>query len=151
MGKEDKFMIDDSGKRAQSIPLSPQKLQKEFPLKELTEKIISAAMEVHTKLGPGLLESLYEEALSYEFDLRNIKYERQKSINLIYKGKAIGDHRVDFLVEDEVVLEIKAVNQFADIFKAQVLTYLKAMNKRVGLLVNFNVERLKYGIERIIL
>lgn len=144
-------MGDAREERAQSVPLSPQKQQKEFPLKDLTEKIISAAMEVHTKLGPGLLESLYEEALAYEFDLRNIKYERQKSINLIYKGKAIGDHRVDFLVENEVVLELKAVNQFTDIFKAQVLTYLKAMNKRVGLLVNFNVERLKNGIERIVL
>lgn len=144
-------MIDVSVKRAQSITLSPQKLQKEFPLKDLNEKIISAAIEVHTKLGPGLLESLYEEALAYEFDLRNIKYERQKNINLIYKGKSIGDHRIDFLVENETILELKAVNQITDIFMAQVLTYLKAMNKRVGLLINFNVERLKYGIERIVL
>lgn len=144
-------MIDVSVKRAQSITLSPQKLQKEFPLKDLTEKIISAAIEVHTKLGPKLLESLYEEALAYEFDLRNIKYERQKNINLIYKGKSIGDHRIDFLVENETILELKAVNQITDIFMAQVLTYLKAMNKRVGLLINFNVERLKYGIERIVL
>ena len=80
-----------------------------YPLRDITERIISAAIEVHSTLGPGLLESVYEEALAYEFDLRKIRYERQKQINLKYKGKAIGIHRIDFLIEESVILELKAV------------------------------------------
>jgi GxxExxY protein len=124
---------------------------KEFPLKEVTERIISCALEVHSTLGPGLLESIYEEALAHEFTLRGIKYEKQKEISLKYKGKEIGKHRIDLLVENEVVLELKAVETMNKIYEAQVLTYLRAMDKRVGLLTNFNVERLKDGIKRLIL
>jgi GxxExxY protein len=125
--------------------------QKEFPLKDITEKIIACAIEVHSTLGPGLLESVYEEALAHEFTLRGINYEKQKEINLKFKGKEIGRHRIDFLVENEVVLELKAVESMHKISDAQILTYLKAMSKRVGLLINFNVERLKDGIKRLIL
>ena len=124
---------------------------KEYPLKEITEKIISSCMEVHSKLGPGLLENIYEEALVYEFELRKIRYERQKQIQLRYKGKERGFHRIDFLIEDKVILEIKAVETINEIFKAQLLTYLKAMDKKAGLLINFNVLRLKEGIKRLIL
>jgi GxxExxY protein len=124
---------------------------KAFPLKEVTRRIISCALEVHSTLGPGLLESVYEEALAHEFTLRGIKYEKQKEINLKYKGKEIGKHRIDFLVENEVVLELKAVETINKIYEAQILTYLRAMDKRVGLLINFNVERLKDGIKRLIL
>jgi GxxExxY protein len=124
---------------------------KEFPLKEVTERIISCALEVHSTLGPGLLESVYEEALAHEFTLRGIKYEKQKEISLKYKRKEIGKHRIDFLVENEVVLELKAVETMHKIYEAQILTYLRAMDKRVGLLINFNVERLKNGIKRLIL
>ena len=124
---------------------------KEFPLKDVTERIIACAMEVHSTLGPGLLESVYEEALAHEFTLRGINYEKQKENNLIFKGKEIGKHRIDFLVENEVVLELKAVETMHKIFEAQILTYLRATNKRVGLLINFNVERLKDGIKRLIL
>ena len=124
---------------------------KEFPLKDVTERIIACAMEVHSTLGPGLLESVYEEALAHEFTLRGINYEKQKEINLIFKGKEIGKHRIDFLVENEIVLELKAVETMHKIFEAQILTYLRATNKRVGLLINFNVERLKDGIKRLIL
>lgn len=80
-----------------------------------------------------------------------MKYERQKEIGLKYKGKNIGNHRLDYLIENKVIVELKAVEVVNKIFEAQVLTYLKAMNKRVGLLINFNVERLKYGIKRLIL
>ena len=76
-----------------------------YPLKEITEKIISSAIEVHTILGPGLLERVYEDALSHEFSIRGIVFERQKEINLLYKGKNVGSHRIDFLVENEVVLD----------------------------------------------
>src|SRR6266508_2821568 len=123
---------------------------KEFPLKDVTERIIACALEVHSTLGPGLLESVYEEALAHEFTLRGINYEKQKEINLKFKGKEIGRHRVDFLVENAVVLELKAVESMHKIFEAQILTYLRATNKRVGLLINFNVERLKDGIKRLI-
>ena len=125
--------------------------QKEFPLKEVTERIISCAIEVHKALGPGLLENIYEEALAYEFVLRGIKYLRQSEISLKYKGKDIGKHRIDYLVEDEVIVELKAVEVMNRIYEAQLLTYLKATGKRVGLLINFNVERLKDGIKRLII
>ena len=124
--------------------------QESFPLKEITEKIIVCAIEVHSALGPGLLESVYEEALEHEFQLKQIRYEKQKEIALIYKEKNIGRHRIDFLVEDEVILELKAVDSMHKIFEAQVLTYLKAMNKHIGLLINFNVLCLKDGIKRLI-
>jgi len=125
--------------------------QKEVPLKDTTERIISCAIEVHSTLGPGLLENVYEEALEYEFRLRNIQYERQKEIGLKYKGKDIGKHRIDYLVENEVIVELKAVETMNKIYEAQLLTYLKAMHKRVGLLINFNGERLKDGIKRLII
>jgi GxxExxY protein len=124
---------------------------KEFPLKEITGKIISCALEVHSTLGPGLLESVYEEALAQEFALRKISNIRQKEISLRYKGKDIGWHRIDYLVEDEVIVELKAVETLPRIYEAQVLTYLRALDKRVGLLINFNVVRLKDGIKRLIL
>jgi GxxExxY protein len=123
--------------------------QKEFPLKDITEQIISCAIEVHKTLGPGLLKSVYDEALACEFELRKMHYERQKEIGLQYKGKEIGKHRIDCLIENQVIVELKAVESINKIFQAQLLTYLKAMNKRVGLLINFNVERLKSGIKRL--
>lgn len=125
--------------------------QKEFPLKDITKRIISCAIEVHSALGPGLLENVYEEAMAHEFTLRGVIYKRQKEINLKYKGKDIGKHRVDYLVENEVIVELKAVESMNKIYEAQLLTYLKAMDKRVGLLINFNVERLKDGIKRLII
>ena len=107
---------------------------KEFSLKDITEKIIACAIEVHSTLGPGLLESVYEEALAYEFELRGIKFERQKEIMLEYKGKSIGPHRIDFLIEGQVLLEIKATEGMKKIFEAQLLTYMRATKKKVGLL-----------------
>ncbi len=95
---------------------------REFPLKEITEKIISCAREVHSVLGPGLLESVYEEALSHEFTLKKIRCSRQKEIRLRYKGQDVGQHRIDYLVEDSVVVELKAVDTLHPIYEAQVLT-----------------------------
>jgi len=118
---------------------------------EATESFIACAIEVHSALGPGLLESVYEEALAHEFTLRGVNYEKQKEISLKFKGKEIGKHRIDFLVENSVVMELKAVESIHKIFEAQLLTYLRATNKQVGLLINFNVERLKDGIKRMIL
>ena len=124
---------------------------KEYPLQDVTKEIISCCIEVHSGLGPGLLESIYEEALAYEFKLRKINYERQKKIQLMYKGKEVGLHRIDFLIEKEVILEITATEGLNKIFESQLLTYLKAMDKKIGLLINFNVLRLKEGIKRLIL
>ncbi|MBI4699464.1 MAG: GxxExxY protein [Nitrospirae bacterium] len=134
--------------RAQSYNLPSQE---EFPLKDITEDIISCAIEVHKTLGPGLLESIYEEALAHEFILRKIKYDKQLGISLNYKGKDIGKHRIDFLIKDEIIVELKSVETMNKIYEAQLLTYLRAMNKRIGLIINFNVERLKDGIKRLII
>ncbi len=125
--------------------------QKEFPLKDITGRIISCAIEVHSILGPGLLENVYEEALSHEFKMRDIVYERQKEITLKYKGKVLGKHRIDFMIEDKVILELKAVEAVNKIYEAQLLTYLRETNKRIGLLINFNVDLLKKGIKRLII
>ncbi len=136
----------------------PQRMQKDFikkpgdPLsKELTEKIISSAMEVHSQLGPGLLESVYEEAMAHEFALRKIPFVRQKEIRLNYKGKDIGWHRVDFLVGNEVLIELKSVEVLHEIHEAQMMACLRALQARAGLLINFNVERLQDGIRRIVI
>lgn len=125
--------------------------EKEYPYKEITEGIIGAAIEVHTALGPGLLESIYEEALAYEFNLRKVRYERQKEISLKYKDILVGEHRIDFLVENNVIVELKSIETLHPIHEAQILTYLKATSKRIGLLLNFNVVQLKDGIKRFIL
>ena len=135
----------------QSTPRNTLCTQNDFPLKDITETIISCAMEVHSTIGPGLLESIYEEALAHEFNLRQVHCERQKAISLKYKGKDIGNHRIDFLIENAVVLELKAVETMHRIYEAKVLTYLRALEIKVGLLINFNVVRLKEGIKRLIL
>ncbi|NWF56602.1 MAG: GxxExxY protein [Syntrophaceae bacterium] len=137
--------------------METQKIQKESvktsgdPFsKELVEKIISSAMEVHSQLGPGLLEILYEEAMAHEFALRKLPFVRQKEIRLTYKGKDIGWHRVDFLVENEVLIELKSVQVLHGIHEAQMMACLKALQARAGLLINFNVERLQDGIRKIV-
>lgn len=117
----------------------------------LTSKIIGLAIEVHKNLGPGLLEKTYEECLCIELENNGLKYECQKLVPIIYKGKEIKDaYRIDILVEDCVILELKAVEKIDKIHKAQLLTYLKLSNKEIGLLVNFNVSILKDGIHRVI-
>lgn len=98
-----------------------------------------------------MLESIYELALEREFEIRGIVYQRQKEIGLHYKGKEIGNHRIDYLIENQVIVELKAVEALSRIHEAQLLTYLKVMDKRIGLLINFNVERLKDGIKRLII
>ena len=121
-----------------------------FPSVDITKRIISCAIEVHSALGSGLLESVYEEALAHEFTLRKISYVRQKEIHLRYKGQNVGTHRIDYLVEDAVIVELKATEFLHKVYEAQVLTYLRALDKRVGLLINFNVVRLKDGLKRLI-
>ena len=118
---------------------------------ELTEKIIGAAIEVHRELGPGLLESIYEEALCYEFELQGMEYQRQVATNIIYKGKAIKGQQIDLLVEGEVVVELKSLSKMPEVALAQTLSYLKATNLKRGLIVNFGEKRLIDGIKRVAL
>lgn len=110
---------------------------KELPDKDLTEGIIQAAIAVHRTLGPGFLESLYEEALCIEWTSRNIPFERQKSIRLTYAGKPIGEHRLDLLVAGRVVVELKAIKALEPVHFSVVRSYMKAMNANSGLLLNF--------------
>ncbi len=118
---------------------------------KLTESIIGCAIEVHRHLGPGLLESAYEAALCIELELAGLKYQRQVSIPALYKERTIGEYRIDLVVEDAVIVEIKSVDRFDPVFDAQVLTYLKVTGKKIGLLINFNSRFLKDGIKRFIL
>ena len=119
---------------------------------ELTRKIIGAAIEVHRALGPGLLESAYHACLSREFVLRELRFEQEKPVRVEYKSVQVDcGYRVDFLVEDKVVLELKAVDGVHPVHEAQLLTYLKLTGCRVGLLINFNVPALKDGIKRMVL
>lgn len=116
---------------------------------DLTEKIIGAAIEVHRELGLGLLESIYEEALCYEFELQDIKFERQIPADIIYKGKSIKGQRIDLLVEGEVVVEIKAINKLPEVAMSQIISYLKATDLKRGLIINFNEKKLIDGVKRI--
>jgi GxxExxY protein len=125
----------------------------EFPENKdpLTEKIIGCAIEVHRVLGPGLLESSYEAAFAIEMTAARLIYQRQLIVPVSYKGQPIGEHRLDFLVEDSVILELKSVERFDPLFEAQVLTYLRLTGKKRGLLLNFNSRLLKDGIRRFVL
>lgn len=116
---------------------------------ELTEKIIGAAIEVHRVLGPGLLESIYEEALCIELDLRGVKVGRQVEMDVHYKGHVIKGLRIDLLVEAQVVVELKSVAKLPDVAAAQVLSYLKGTKLKRGLLINFGMARLVDGIKRL--
>ena len=117
----------------------------------LAQEVIGAAIEVHRALGPGFLESLYEQAMSIELGLRGISLQRQVPVAVNYKGHSIGESRLDLLVEGKLIVELKAVDQFAPIHTAQVMSYLKATGHRLGLLINFNVVRLKDGVKRVVL
>ena len=118
---------------------------------DLTDKIIGAAIEVHRRLGPGLLEAVYEECLCYELSQAGLKFQRQMHLPITYKGiKFESAYKMDLVVEDAIVIEIKAIEEMLPIHSAQLLTYLKSSNKRVGLLINFNVPILKTGLKRIV-
>jgi len=117
---------------------------------DLTGKVISAAIEVHKSLGPGLLESAYEECLCREMDLKGISYERQKELPIEYKGVRLNcGYRLDVVVAGKLILELKSCDVLEPIHEAQLLTYLKLTGIKVGLLINFNVPVLKNGIRRI--
>ncbi|MBL7995307.1 GxxExxY protein [bacterium] len=116
---------------------------------KLTQQIIGSAIEVHRNLGPGLLESIYEEAICHEFGLRNIMFQRQVEVDVIYKGHIIKGQRLHLVVENEVVIELKSVSKLPDAAMSQVLSYLKATGLNRALLINFGEKRLVDGIKRI--
>ena len=119
---------------------------------ELTYQIRGAIWDVYNDLGPGLLESVYEEALCYELEQRGLKVERQKPVPIMYKGNVLKtDLRLDLMVEDKIIIELKSVEELKPVFYKQTKTYLKLMNKRIGLLVNFGEYDMKEGIHRIVL
>jgi GxxExxY protein len=120
-------------------------------INDITGKIIGAAFKVHSTLGPGLLESSYKECLFYELSKQNIFVEKEKPLHLVYEEVKLEiGYRLDLLVENKVVIEIKSVDALSDVHTAQVLTYLKLTRCKVGLLINFNVADLKKGIKRLI-
>lgn len=122
------------------------------PLVErLSHSVIGAAIEVHRHLGPGFLESAYEDALAIELGLRGIQFVRQAPVSAEYKGHSIGEGRADFLVDGKLIVELKAAEEISNVHVAQVIAYLKATSLTLGLIINFNVPVLKDGIRRVIL
>lgn len=120
-------------------------------LNELTEKIIGAAINVHRELGPGLLKSAYEKCMVFDLTETGFKVEQQKPLPIVYKGvKLECGYRLDLLIEDEIIVEIKSVEKLLPIHQAQLLSYLKIADKRVGMLINFNVKVLKRGLRRVV-
>ena len=117
----------------------------------ITNLIIGAAIAVHKELGPGHLESVYENAMAIEFNARNIRFVRQAAFPIMYRNEQVGEGRVDFLVEDTVVVELKAVESINPLHIAQSISYLKITKKRLVLILNFNVKKLVDGIRRIVL
>jgi GxxExxY protein len=120
-------------------------------LNYVTERVIGCAIEVHRALGPGLLEHTYEEAMCLEMERRRLKFKRQMTFPVTYKGTSIGQQRIDLIVEDAVVVKLKSVERFDPVSMAQVLTYLRCTGLRLGLLINFNGRVLRTGIRRLIL
>ena len=125
------------------------------PIPEEAERIarmlVDAAIEVHRRLGPGFLERIYEEALCHELTLRGISFERQKLIQVLYKSVPAGEQRIDLLVGGLIIAEVKAVETILPIHEAQLLSYLKSTDLRLGFIINFNVQLLKHGIKRMVL
>ena len=119
-------------------------VKKEYKYSELTGKIIGAAMEVHKYLGNGFQEVIYQRALSIELEIQGINHEREKVLPLEYKGRPIGSRRVDFFVEEKIMVEIKAIKQLEDVHLAQAINYLEAYKMEIGLLINFGSKSLQF-------
>ena len=143
-GHEDSVLVGYHGSsRMRATVVDPK-------LDQLSNSVIGAAIEVHRVLGPGVLEAVYEEALCCELGLRSIAFARQVPIVIRYKGQFAGKGQLDLLVENELVIELKSVEELAPIHTAQLLSYLRATNRKLGLLINFNVPSLRHGIKRLV-
>jgi GxxExxY protein len=126
------------------------KIEPSKEVDELANDVIGAAIEVHKHLGPGYLESVYEEALAVELRLRGIPYVRQHPVSVAYKDFSVGEGRVDLLAGNKLIVELKAVENILPIHKSQIISYLKAASLPLGLLINFNVRMMRDGIHRIV-
>jgi len=120
-------------------------------LNRLSERVIGCAIAVHRSLGPGLLESAYDGALCIEFTHQQLQFLRQVKSPVAYRGKLVGEYRLDFLIEGSLVVEVKSVERLEFVFVSQMLTYLRATEKRLGLILNFNVPVMKAGVRRVAL
>ena len=120
-------------------------------VEQLAYRVIGAAIEVHRLLGPGFLESVYQESLEVEFRMRGIPCQPKKPVAITYKGHQVGEGQLDFMVGDILIVELKAVEKLAPIHEAQVISYLKMTKNTLGFLINFNVPILKEGIKRLVL
>ena len=130
--------------------LKPARHEPDLELDQLAHQVIGAAIEVHRQLGPGLLEGVYEKAMCIEFELRGIPFRRQSGVGITYKGRPVGKGKLDLLVGDCFIVELKAVEKLAPIHSAQMISYLRMTNRMLGLLINFNVPVLKEGIRRVV-
>jgi GxxExxY protein len=117
----------------------------------LTQKIIGCAIDVHQEFGPGLLESIYESAMAVELEYQKLLFQQQVIVPIHYRGKLIGEHRIDLIGENEVIVELKSVERFDRIFEAQILTYLRLTKLKTGLVINFNSRMLHEGVKRFVL
>ncbi len=150
---EDKKDTKDSMDTKEIININKKLQPDPIPgdIEDLGKSILDAAYQVHTALGPGLLESVYETCLAHELNLRNIQVKTQIVLPVIYKGITVDSaYRLDMLVDDKVVVEIKSTDGINPVHSSQLITYLKLTNKRLGLLLNFNVVHLRDGIKRIV-
>ncbi len=131
---------------------SPRRVGDSLDFDNLSKRVIGLAIEVHRNLGPGLLESSYRECLAYELKENQIQFEKEKELPVIYKDVQIAcGYRIDLLVENSLIIELKSVSSIIPIYEAQILTYMKLSNIAIGLLINFNVKVLKNGIKRYVL
>ena len=148
------FYLNAEAQRTQRIIKADVRLRRDLFImheNEISEKIIGSAIEVHRILGPGLLESVYEDALCHELHLRGLQFKRQESVPIPYKGIKLGtDLRLDLLVEDKVIVDLKAKEELSTIDKPKLLTYLRLSDKHLGLIINFHVEVLCNGIFRVV-
>ena len=126
--------------------------EEDYPHKELTERIIACSISVHQELGPGLLESIYEEAMTVELAQAGLKFQRQVELPILYKGQRLnGTYRIDMVVENSVVLELKAATEIHPVYEAQILTYMRLGGWETGLILNFSKRLMKEGIKRVVL
>ena len=119
-------------------------------VEDLAYRVIGAAIEVHAEIGPGFLESIYHNALAYELEQRSIAYQREEKVVVIFKEQVVGEGRIDLLVDQKLVVELKTVEAVTDTHRAQVSAYLKASGLRLGLLLNFNTAVMRDGVKRVI-
>jgi len=148
------FYLNAEAQRTQRVIKADVRLRRNLFImheNEISQKIIGSAIEVHRILGPGLLESVYEDALCHELHLRGLQFKRQESVPIPYKGIKLGtDLRLDLLVEDKVIVDLKAKEELSTIDKPKLLTYLRLSDKHLGLIINFHVEVLCNGVFRVV-